>query len=244
MLFKENPWEDLETPDPPAFSTRPVNSASKHNFMWIKDASGRPGLALSFNELVTGRFEVPVFQNLEINVQSDKKTITFLLNDETTLRQFRIFCEDCVNAVEQQAKGDAHSVLAMLAAVVIKWVELFDGRNRQYLSKNAEIGLIGELIVIRDMLIDVIGASDSILAWNGPKGHEQDFLYNSLLIEVKCQLASKDKVLNISSLEQLDSVSGQIYLAHIGISPATVGQENCFSLPSLVDEIIKQLSTN
>lgn len=244
MLLKENPWKDMETPVPPAFSTRPVNSDSKHNFMWIKDGSGRPGLALSFDEAVTGRFEVPVFQNLEISVQSDKKTVTFLLKDESALRQFRIFCEDCVDAVEEHAKGDAPSVLATLAVVVIKWVELFDGRNRRHLSKSAEIGLIGELIVMRDILVDAIGASDSVLAWNGPKGHEQDFLYNSSLIEVKCQLASKDKVFNISSLEQLDSVSGQIYLSHVGISPAATGLENCFSLPSLVDEIIAQLSSD
>ena len=60
--------------------------------------------------------------------------------------------------------------------------------------------------------MEAISPSDAVLAWNGPKGHEQDFSYNGSLLEVKCQLSSRDRIVNIASLEQLDGVSGQILL--------------------------------
>ena len=241
MSLKANPWEGMETPLPSAFSTRKVDSNSAHNFMWIKDGLGRVGLALSFDEEVEGRFAIPAFMSLEIGMQSDKKTITLILKEQNVIRQFRIFCEDCVVSVQQNTGGSISSILLALETVVKKWVELFDGNKQKQLSKSSELGLIGELLVMRNILMKIIDASDSVLAWSGPKGHEQDFSYNSSLIEVKCQLISKDKVFTISSFEQLDQVSGQIYLSHVGISPVAPNSKDCFSLPSLVDEIIESL---
>ena len=49
----------------------------------------------------------------------------------------------------------------------------------------------------------------------------------------------------ISSLEQLDDVSGPIYISHVGILvQQPVNTCDCFSLPSLVDEIVVSLSND
>jgi len=242
MSPKINPWDGMETPVPPAFSTRTVDGSSSNQFMWIKDSRGLIGLGLTFAESVDGRFVSSNLQNIEIKVQSDKKTLTFLLKEEAALRQFRIFCEDCIESVEQLQTSNPPAVLTSLASVVENWVELFGSNNKKGLSKSSELGLIGELLVMRNILMASINPSDSVLSWHGPKRHEQDFSFNSSLIEVKCQLASKDKVFSISSLDQLDGISGQIYISHVGISPASESSVESFSLPSLVDEMIVALS--
>lgn len=244
MSQKTNPWDGMETPVPPAYSTRTVDGSSSHHFMWIKDSHGNIGLALSFDESVEGRFVVPNLQNIEIAVQSDKKTLIFLLKDESSLRQFRIFCEDCVDSVKKLSTTDSAYVLKSLASVIDKWVELFGSNKEKTLPKSSEIGLIGELLVMRNILMAVISPNDSVLSWHGPKRHEQDFSFNSRLIEVKCQLASKDKVFTISSLDQLDDISGQIYISHVGISSALPDSSDSFSLPSLVDEIVISLASD
>ena len=241
MPQKANPWDGMETPVPAAFSTRTVDGSSSIQFMWIKDSHGNVGLALSFNESVEGQFSIPNLQNIEIAIQSDKKTLTFLLIEEGSLRQFRIFCEDCVDSVKKLSTADTTHVLETLASVIYKWVELFGSNKKKTLSKSSELGLIGELLVMRNILMAVISPNDSVLSWNGPKRHEQDFSFNSRLIEVKCQLASKDKVFTVSSLDQLDDISGQIYISHVGISPALASSSDSFSLPSLVDEVIVSL---
>lgn len=239
-----NPWEGMETPSPPAFTTRIINSKSNHNFMWIKDGLGKVGLALSFNGKVDGLFMPPFLENIKIEVQSDKRTITFILQNDSASRQFRIFCEDCIKSVEQLGTNLPTSVISSLIKVIEKWVELFNAKREKSLSKSSELGLIGELMVMRQVMMSIASPSDSVLSWSGPKGHEQDFAYNSRLIEVKCQIASRDKVVTISSLEQLDDISGQIYLSHVGISPTSANSGNCFSLPSLVEGVIKALEND
>ena len=242
MSQKVNPWDGMETPMPPAFSTKIVDSYSSNNFMWIKDCNGNIGLALSFNDSVEGRFGVPNLQNLEIAVQSDKKTLTFLLKEEGSLRQFRIFCEDCMESVNKLSTADSAHILKKLELVVDKWVGLFGSKKKKTLSKSSELGLIGELLVMKNVFMAVISPADSLLSWHGPKRHEQDFSFNSFLVEVKCQLASKDKIFTISSFDQLDDISGQIYISHVGLSPALGSSIDSFSLPSLVDEVIIYLS--
>lgn len=242
MSAKANPWKGMELPKPPAFSTRVVDGNLPHNFMWIKDSRDNIGLALSFDESVASRIISPKLENIEISVQSDKKTLTFILLQKSALRQFRIFCEDCIDAVKDLSTKHPGEILSSLTKIIENWVELFNGDGRKKLSKSSELGLIGELLVIRNVLMDVLSPSESVFAWQGPKRHEQDFSYNACLIEVKCQLASKDKAFTISSLEQLDDVSGQIYISHIGISSTSPNMAKSFSLPSLVDEVINSLS--
>lgn len=242
MLLKEDPWEGMENPVSPNFSTRTVDGRSTNQFMWVKDSHRNIGLALKFEEKIGARFIVPKLHNIEIAVQPDKKTLIIMLKEKTALRQFRIFCEDCVDTIKKKSITAPDDILEALVTVVNKWVELFDDNKKKKLSKTSEIGLIGELLIMKQVMMTAISPTDSLLSWTGPKRHEQDFSFNSNLIEVKCQLASKDKAFMISSLEQLDDISGQIFITHIGISPALVNSIGSFSLPSLVDEIINSFS--
>ena len=242
MLLKINPWDGMETPTPPSFSTRTVDGKSANQFMWVKDSYGNIGLALKFDENIEARFISPNLNNIEIAVQADKKTLIIMLNEKTALRQFRIFCEDCVDNVKSQSTNETDTILKALESVVNKWVELFGDNKKKKLSKSAEIGLVGELLIMKQVMMTAISPTDSVLSWTGPKRHEQDFSFNSNLIEVKCQLASKDKAFVISSLEQLDDISGQIFITHIGVSPTLVNSIGSFSLPSLVDEIINSFA--
>ena len=236
-----NPWLDMPTPQAGKLSSKLVNSQSPNEFRWVKDESNRIGLALIFKKNVDVPIDWPNLNNATAGIQPDGKTFTIFLKDIELVSQFRIFCEDCANTVDKQAPGDIASTLTVLTAVISRWQRLFDGSFKKSLSKTAEIGLIGELLVLKTILMEAISPSDAVLAWNGPKGHEQDFSYNGSLLEVKCQLSSRDRVVNIASLEQLDGVSGQIYLAHLGISNSSEMAGDAFSLPSLVESVLVQL---
>ena len=171
----------------------------------------------------------------------DQTNVTiFLLNDDD-LRQFRVFCDDCIQEIEMRAQANAQSVLVVLNDTLARWVELLRVKKKG-LTLQKKLGIIGELLVLRDLLIKEFAPSDCIKAWNGPNGHEQDFLLNGKLIEVKCQLSSRDKIVKIASLEQLDCISGQIYLAHIGVSSAEREMAGSFSIGSIVDQIIDLLN--
>ncbi|WP_369408059.1 PD-(D/E)XK motif protein, partial [Pseudomonas sp. SWRI111] len=81
-------------------------------------------------------------------------------------------------------------------------------RAGRLLSKSERIGLIGELLFLRDVLSDRVGWNAAIKCWNGPGGHEQDFVVAGSIFEVKTQVVTADRRIRISSEDQLDAVQG------------------------------------
>ena len=242
MPASVNPWDDMPTPSNGPFSTKLVNSGSVHEFKWVKDISNNIGFAITLNQKINRHINIPQLENATIGIQPDGKTLAVFLKNQELTRQFRIFCEDCADTVDRKITNNTDNVLDVLVAVFLKWKKLFDGSSEKTLSKSVEIGLIGELLIVKSMLMEGIEPRVAVMAWNGPKGHEQDFLLNGSLIEVKCQLSSNDRVVTITSLEQLDGISGQIYLVHLGISLSNKQTTISFSLPSLTNDILERIS--
>ena len=235
-----NPWHSMQRPEPPNFTTKLVNSQSKHPFRWVVNSDGKKGIALTFQNKLIQPFSNQDFEIVDIGVQPDKKTILILLLDEDKLSQFFLFSEDLIETVEKNCSPESASIVTILEQTVVRWVELFKLKKKGFLE-SVERGLIGG-IVLNEILLPNFNASECVFGWNGPKAHEQDFLINSKMIEVKCQLASSDKIVKISSLEQLDIVSGDIFLAHFGIGDAPDNSMGSFSLPLLVDNIVNKMS--
>jgi hypothetical protein len=77
----------------------------------------------------------------------------------------------------------------------------------------------------------------AVTAWQGPGGNEQDFGWGKYLFEIKTQLSSADRRVSISSLEQLDAVSGEIWLIHQTLSPKEGDESDRLSLLELVEQI-------
>ena len=80
----------------------------------------------------------------------------------------------------------------------------FMSKSRSGLSKEEEIGLLGELTVL-SLWLDT-DADESIIlnSWTGPDGAAQDFSCNRRAIEVKSSTSTNEFVAKIQSLEQLD----------------------------------------
>jgi hypothetical protein len=87
---------------------------------------------------------------------------------------------------------------------LVIWVKLFENKSG-YLSLDSIQGLLGELIVLKEILQKKSGIRDAILGWRGPLGEDQDYIMSNEWIEVKSIRYGKEK-LSISSLEQLERV--------------------------------------
>lgn len=104
-------------------------------------------------------------------------------------------------------------------------------RRQTALSREAEIGLFGELLVLNELLND-LSARDALVAWRGPESEEHDFTLDSTDLEVKTT-SSEERAHWITSLQQLTPVPGrQLRLVSIQLSPkAGTGS---MALPDLV----------
>lgn len=141
---------------------------------------------------------------IEVNQYDNQiyKTVRFSLTYEEISGLFYIFCEDLIEQTRSLTDESAG-----YNAVVVRfhqWKKMFVSSKRDFLNESQIMGLIGELLFLRDQLSKRIGLSESLRSWSGQELTHKDFSYGDTWTEVKTIRRSSQSV-RISSLEQLDS---------------------------------------
>lgn len=160
--------------------------------------------------------------------------LSFSLIDPELKKLFQHLTDDMVLAASNGASDDQGAV-EVLANRFSHWQKLLSKARNELLSTNAILGLFGELLFLKDKILNADELVVSLQSWRGPLGDEQDFLLGKHLLEVKSQMASGDRQVSISSAAQLDEISGQIYLCHQTFS--TDPNNEGASLNSLIEEL-------
>lgn len=182
-----------------------------------------------------GRFDADGISMLEERNYPDRVfriAVTLERPDLKTI--FGIVVADLIEAASpiRTASPAISALFTRLAA----W-QAFLRARRSGLSREAVIGLVGELLVLR-RLAQFAGWNAAVEAWLGPTGGLHDFARRGTGIEVKtsCGVAS---LVDISSLDQLDDTGlSNLLLAHVHVAEAASG----FHLPGLVEETIRDLA--
>lgn len=234
-----NPWDNIEAPKTQGdFSTNRITEKTKHDFWWSKDYRGNPGLAIEFKSAIGLPRSLPTFSSIETTISPDKKFLLLSLLDKDVVKKFRILCHDLINDSQAVETGDGSKLIESLISTLIRWEKLFVVKKIKSPTASQKYGLLGELYCLANFVAKNTDYRRAVDSWQGPKGHEQDFSINGHLIEVKAQLSSSDRIIKISSLEQLDTISGPIWLQHLGLSPATSLEKSVVSINSLIEEIL------
>jgi len=245
-----NPWEDIENSFKEFKDKLNKKRASSlmhpHNFFW----------AINFQKSYCFLFEgkqieeldkLPKFEGFEIFQYQLKDTTQILiaLNDPGNRDIFRIICKDLLKATEIITKDNTKTIIDIMFKRLLRWQEVFKKSSNKILSKEKQIGLIGELFFLKDIMFKELSIQASMQTWQGPLEGEQDFAFKDNLYEVKTQLSSSDHKIKISSLEQLNNESGRIFLSHQIITPNIEDAEDVdkdiVSLQELIHEIRKIL---
>jgi hypothetical protein len=120
------------------------------------------------------------------------------------------------------------------------WADLFKRKRDGGLSRNEAIGLWGELSILLELSKALDGAELELMrGWRGPHGDQRDVGLNGVRVEIKTQLATSAKSLQISSLDQLDDRGDRLFIALNRISPSQSGS----SLRELIATCHAHLST-
>lgn len=125
-------------------------------------------------------------------------------------------------------------------AVVLETIEEFRCALKPLkpdLTLTEQIGLFGEIWVLRNVLIPTIGARACYL-WSGPDSERHDFIGDNAHIEVKTTTRSEDRH-EISRMDQLRAPSGKrLLFASIQLERTEGGEK---TLATLIDEVIEVL---
>lgn len=123
------------------------------------------------------------------------------LLDHSMLDTFSIFVNDLVEATRRAI--DDRNGYQQITNRYYAWRKMFYQKNR-LLDEKEIMGLIGELLFLRDHIIPMCGTARAMAAWSGQEKTKKDFSVDQTWYEIKTIHYGKDSV-RISSLEQLDS---------------------------------------
>ena len=123
-----------------------------------------------------------------------------------------------------------------VVARIVRWQGLLQNMRVRALSSSQQLGLFGELAVLRDIFLVHTEAFAAVSAWRGPSGAEQDFEFAGWLFEVKSQMVTSDKLIHVSSAHQLDLISGPIAILHQVFSTSDGAVEQGRTLRQAVDD--------
>lgn len=131
----------------------------------------------------------------------NKVSISFDLIDKSMSKLFLQFCSDIIESTR-----DVESIKAI--NFIVKrwnyWIMMFKKPYLDLLTENQIVGLLGELIYLKQYMIPKYGQSKAIDSWLGQSKSHKDFEIDNTWYEIKVVKPSSLTV-KISSIEQLDS---------------------------------------
>lgn len=130
----------------------------------------------------------------------DVYTLRFSLENGELLEYFCTFCQDLLDSSEDIQKDEL--AYKTLCSRYFAWKKLFKPHSGK-LSDAEIIGLIGELLFLKEQMIPQWGNTKAIESWMGPEKTHKDFSIDNMWYEIKSINSGKDTV-RISSIEQLD----------------------------------------
>lgn len=239
--MNHNYWKNISKPDNEGFSSRLNSYESPINFLFIKDSLGNIGFGIKSN--IKLDFKKPkslkiidIFWKNKVLENGDSE-VYFILNQSKYEKEFQYFCTNIIVNCKNLKPNDDHNAIRIMIERLEIWKNLFEVK-RELLSEKEQMGLFGELHFIREFLRSNIGIKNAILSW---EDGEQDFEFNGKLFEVKSQNAASDSRIIISSLQQLNTESGDIFLVRHKIGKKNNSSEKNESLNQIVSSIIEYI---
>ena len=169
-----------------------------------------------------------------IKAESGTWSLQFTLQYPSLSEVFALLCWDLMETSDLKI----NAIDALLERYK-KWKQLLQKATASLLSTKEIKGLIGELLFLSKG-IDLYGEEVAVLAWIGPDGADQDFIFTDKWVEIKTTTISANEVV-ISSLQQLDR-SDCGYLDVYFMDKTSQNDKQAYSLVSIVKEVETKLT--
>ena len=153
-------------------------------------------------------FDVTCIKNQ--SVFSNRTAIALVRRDEGASDIFAIMVVDILRTIEYEGGSANREIVKIFLERVREW-QFFMTRTRRPLSPDAQVGLLGELWMLRLLTDSAIGIS-ALDCWRGPLRAAQDFHLRGGAIEVKSTAGTGTFLARINSIEQLDGDRSPIFL--------------------------------
>lgn len=137
---------------------------------------------------------------------------------------FGVMAADLGRLLDSSRNDQEHLIFHAFLARIRAWQDFMQRGAEGVLGPEREIGLFGELYLLRALLAAGMSPDLAVHAWQGPIGGIQDFTIGSGAIEVKSTMATNSFPARVGSLEQLDDdFVKPLYLAGVRLGVGANG---------------------
>ncbi|MDT0683415.1 PD-(D/E)XK motif protein [Roseicyclus sp. F158] len=215
----DDPWSNImPSPSGPRLSGRLVAESRPWEIFRALDHLGRRILFLVHNRASTSGVTLPKIAGLDVEArvrsEDDKGILSVTLENADNADIFTRFTDDIIETVA--AAGDEVTAVQSFVGRTWKWHDLLKGGRKPTLSREVQLGLIGELWTLLNIIAPSRGLDTAVMGWRGSQRAPKDFELSDLCIECKARGAASRNKVRITSEHQLDDVSGHrvILLVH------------------------------
>lgn len=241
------PWTDIPVPDPQSvYSYRLADVDHPFEFFWARDRRGEYAFRFKGRFPVERTEDAPAMSGIKVSGEELDGRSYFNLTLEGTdnAELFLTLCRSLMKATEVVDSDNDVAALDIILTRLRRWQDLLKAGRSGVLSTEGQIGLFGELLMLRDVFLPNLEPLEAVCCWTGPLADEQDFGYSDSLVEVKTTRSTRDQTFTISSLAQLDTTSGQITLAFQTLGVFEDDPPNGVSLNRMVEAVREALGGN
>lgn len=242
----ESDWRDIPpAPDSRADNVRRASTTHPLDFYRGRNHVGQYIFVLNADDGCRELPKPPKLNGIDASVESrpsDGARLVLTLEDPNQFDIFGALCGHLLDATADHARGANGPGLLMVLRRLADWHNMLRRRRDELLTSEEVIGLVGELLFLRDQVMPRAGVSGGVAAWRGAHRDEQDFAFGAWQIEVKTQLSTSDHRLLISSEAQLDTAGSRLLLCHQTIARAPAGG-GAVSLNALISHLTQETTT-
>ncbi|MGH0275905.1 PD-(D/E)XK motif protein [Sinorhizobium meliloti] len=145
---------------------------------------------------------------------------------------FAALCGQVIDAIHDEGRDPWSAAVSIVRSWQSAWRPL-----RQPMSRRDQIGLAGELLMLRFVWLPALGP-DAVHLWSGPDKERHDFVSQQLHMEVKTTTRSRSEH-EISRVDQLTPSDGRrLLFASVLLEESAAGVQ---SVATLTDAVIEEI---
>jgi len=236
----ESLWEELSgTEDLPSY--RRVNVSHPLDLYVGVELGGERSFLL-VSDLPSS--EPRNYSSIDISLRRRQDGKWALLIKLLKIELSRVFDSLCQDLAESSRYLDAGTNAGTFFLHRIeRWQNLIKRGHPGILDEAHLMGLMGELLFLREVAIPLYGKLKAVESWIGPMQAPQDFDFERRLVEVK-SIHTSGKNIRIASVEQLDVSGIPLSLVIVVLDKVTEGDSECVTPCGLVTELLMILDND
>ncbi|GJD79382.1 PD-(D/E)XK motif protein [Methylobacterium gregans] len=241
----QSDWRDIApAANPQADNVRRASPTHPLEFFRGRNHAGQYIFALAADDGCRELPKPPKLNGIDVSIErrsGDGARLVLTLEDRDQFDIFRALCGHLLDATADDPRGANGPGIRLVLRRLADWHNMLRRRREGLLTTEEVIGLVGELLFLRDQVIPRAGVAGGVGAWRGAHREEQDFAIGAWQVEVKTQLSTSDQRLLVSSEAQLDTAGSRLLLCHQAVARAPSGG-GAVSLNALIDDLTDQIT--